>query len=398
LVLASVSSSGSAATASDPAPDAITGLVASSEGWTVHGASASRGEAHVTLTPAAGTAEIPVGPGERLYATTPAGRLVGQLNGATADPNSTISPLSFVFRPDGDLLVGWRPVEGADVYEVSVNDTLVARLSSLSIQLASSSVQADDLVTVTAISSSAPDDPQVIGVMSLLVSAFRDAEDHPGRSPSRSSSDVQAASLPSYTGFIFRSFIPDLWVEAPLLCDGQGLWPNDRYFRGDNRGFSSSSTAFRTQATVTLRWTQSSDLTSKGVGTTRLYKKNTNGTYSFLESKTASTAGITFYGPNTYSPTRKNFISYTSVANPFCSWIFNAAIDLTVNGVVDRTAGYTGFNVWGTHDRAPNYELYFYNEGTTTTRFHGWNRGDFRCLSPYVYADPVQHRPVTPRD
>lgn len=61
----------------------------------------------------------------------------------------------------------------------------------------------------------------------------------------------------------------------------------------------------------------------------------------------------------------------------------------SVNSTVFRSFTITADPHPGHDGRAPrvsttNYELYFYNEGTTTTRFHGWNRGEFYCLSAYA--------------
>lgn len=145
----------------------------------------------------------------------------------------------------------------------------------------------------------------------------------------------------------------------------------------------------RTASNVYFYWT-SSDGTFKGVGTTKLYRREANGTYTLLETRTANAStGISFTGPtNVIQGQRKSFAIDHRMSNPFCA-LGGPAIDYNLTATVDRVGGYAGFTVQGAHDKAPNYEFYFRNSTYSTSAYstiYSWVNAGFTCLSPILCA------------
>ncbi len=396
LALALAVAGASVAVGTDPTPR----LEPTADGWRVTGfaVESTRGEVDRLDRSAVGSAMIEVEPGGRRYLTDPEGRSLGFVTGpvtsfdldGTGDPYDGVQPLSVIVdRDSSELVLAWRPVPGADLYEVSIGERRLTSTSATSVRIPLDEVAVDDLVDVTAIDRNAPEEERIIGTMSLVVSEFvlgriADPPGGPiGRLPVPPRRDLMSvgpmSARPNDTHFRFKTFIPERWVSAPIICNGEAGFSTDRYFRGDDRTWSATSTRYRTLADVSLYW-ESSDTTRRYVGLSKLYRKNPNGTYTLLARKSASQRGITFYGPNTYRGNRKNFIVYHRVGNPFCPRGIGV-IDYRVSVVGDRVAGFNAFRTWGVHDRAPNYEFYYRDNTIGWRRFRAWNRGPFRCLT-----------------
>jgi hypothetical protein len=335
---------------------------------------------------------IDVGAGARVVLTDGQGRFSGLLVGDAPpidakqppqDSQPAVHSLSYVVdRDHGTIIVAWVPITGADEYRVTAPNGKPVVTQSTEIVLPISNVSPEDMVVVEAIGTvPGLGSNELIGTMSVILPAAAFNTGTMATAADVAGGQVAAAALPNNTTFTFKTFIPDLWVPAPELCGGSWPFPNDNYFHGDNRSWSFSSTAYRTKAITVIYWGSTTDTTAKIVGQSKLYKKNANGTYTLLETRTASNSGITWYGPNEYGTTRKNFITYHTVQNPFCLGPIGT-IDYQISVVVDRIAGYNGFTAYGTHDRAPNYELY-YQDSTSSTAygFYFFSRGSFLCLN-----------------
>jgi hypothetical protein len=186
-------------------------------------------------------------------------------------------------------------------------------------------------------------------------------------------------TLPGNTTIRHTTFIPERFVGANILCSG-GIGFEDRVFDGDNRGFSAASDRYRTRVDAYVNWLIQFEEIRRRVGESRLYRDNGDGTYTLLETRQASVDGIQpTYFTWQADPFQKRFNVTHEVGNPFCP-LGRPAISASYNGYVYRDQRYI---LWGNHDQAPNYEIY-YKDNTSTTFYivHLWTRSSFQCLVP----------------
>lgn len=175
-------------------------------------------------------------------------------------------------------------------------------------------------------------------------------------------------SLPSSTRIRHTTFIPDVAVPAQP-CRAEG------FFLGDDRGFSATSGRFRTRGDIVFGWPGNSF--QRHVTTTR-WVRVLGGS---ITSRPRSLAGLSasFTSP---SSTRRTFRINHDMANPFCWNPLPHRIVATYQGDVRRVGGFNGLSLWGTHDRAPNHEVYYTDSQSGWFAVRRWNRGAFACLTP----------------
>jgi hypothetical protein len=328
--------------------------------------------------------------GERLELSAASGDLIGVISAPAGSPAamfreddhaiSAVGPLSWL-ELHGRVHIAWAPVEGALHYRVLSGGREVAIVEEVSTGLPTSTFLKSEHVVVQAWGNVSIGHEIVEGILGTMVLLPRQEALNSSDVGDAGRNDLQDEGVvlanPTRTIIRHSTFIPDAWVSAPLLCGGSWPFPGDRYFRGDNRSWSATSSAYRTRADVDIRWTGSNSV-NRSVGATRLYRRNANGTYTFLESKIAPLSGISGY----FIPQGSNgwwFRVDHSVGNPFCSGV--GVMDAQFRGIVFRTSGFSNFILEGVHDRAPNYEFYYWDSvGGAYHRAYGWSRGSFVCL------------------
>lgn len=162
-----------------------------------------------------------------------------------------------------------------------------------------------------------------------------------------------ALTLPSSTTFRYTTFIRDEFVYAPDIACVQPSGSVYEY-NGNNRGFSATSSSFKTRFGVTADWTNGGDLSvTRSVQPTKLYKLEANGTRTLLQTKTASTAGMSI-SVVSESPTLSSFRLTHDVKNPFCNSLAGG-IFYDVRVSVARSEP---FSASGTVLKFPDHELY----------------------------------------
>ena len=177
---------------------------------------------------------------------------------------------------------------------------------------------------------------------------------------------AETLSAPAVTRIRHTTFIPDASVTA-FPCRTNGT------FIGDNRGFSATAPSYRTRGDIVFSWPGNSF--QRTVGTT--FWRQSNG---HVIPRTQSLAGMTssFTSPNT---TRRTFRINHDMGNPFCL-SGTGRIFATYQGDVRRVSGFNALSLWGTHDRAPNHEVYYTDSQSGWFTVRRWNRGAFTCLTP----------------
>ncbi len=249
-----------------------------------------------------------------------AGLVSGQL--PDLDPTSSldgattpVQALSYVVdRAARTLKVVWVSVPGATSYEVRTEEAVLATTTQTSAIVPLDGLDPGAVVDVAAIGPvEGLPAPDVMATMSLVLGDYTTSW-QTSLELAGADGALAAAAAPAKTTFTFQTFIPDNYVKAPLLCGGT-VFPSNHYFKGDNRGFDVASTRYRTKMVTELNW-GNTDRKLRYVGQTKRYKLS-NGVYSLVDAKTASSSGMSWYGPNTYTSTRKNFIAYHDVGNPY---------------------------------------------------------------------------------
>ena len=186
---------------------------------------------------------------------------------------------------------------------------------------------------------------------------------------------AQAVSA-GLTTLRYRTFISDLWVDAPILnvCSPVG---KEYAFRGDDRSYGPTFSSYRTSQEITVDWNSNGSLSqTKDVGTTKRYVK-VGSTHTYDDSLTASDSTITL-GVTSHSSSFVNFHIAEDVKNPFCQPSLTNGIFYTYQVHLYRSGSYT---LTGYALAAPNHELYIRddNTGGWTTIFKKSNRG-FDCF------------------
>ncbi len=162
----------------------------------------------------------------------------------------------------------------------------------------------------------------------------------------------------------YKTFIPAAKANG-LTCG---------WFKGDNRGFSSSgTTSDRTRAVLYFTFSPTPSVTwSRSIGTTHKINPNTG---AILKSATASSAGIKFSGLSqsaTYGRAQVNH----SVGNPLCSIAGPISYSVVVEAYVRGGAG-----IAGTIKKVPNHEAYVYPTGLSAKTIFRRSHADFLCLN-----------------
>jgi len=194
--------------------------------------------------------------------------------------------------------------------------------------------------------------------------------------------EAQAATLPSSSSLIYRTFIGQQFVPAPGgVCSPDST--NYYFFNGNNRGFSATSGTSKTQQVVNVDWLNNGAMTtSKLVGATTLYWY-LNGTYVAIDNKQASSSGINFY-PQSHDSGNVSFILAADVKNPFCSPTVTSGIYYSFTVNMNRSGSFT---MYGRAITAPNHELYMRDAGLSWTTIFRRVYTSFDCFAFYNSPD-----------
>lgn len=173
----------------------------------------------------------------------------------------------------------------------------------------------------------------------------------------------------------YTTFIPVQYAPAPTFWNysPDGI----KYFHGDNRGFSSTSSAYRTKVEV-YNYFSGTDLATNSMYTdispTIAYDAN----YNWLATKTASGGMTQSVWYKTYDEI-KWWVSH-SVGNPFVTFFGTnpAAIDYNFRAELNSAGKYLAY---GDHDKAPSHEVYLTINGIEKTLYTFVNQG-FENLAP----------------
>lgn len=293
-----------------------------------------------------------------------------------------VQALAYVIdHSDNTLHIAWQPVSGADEYLIRVDDKQLEVTKGLSFISPRDAIRVGQILSVDALDHDKSREEALLGTMSLIVSdrtlsqavaAEAEAESVNGET------SAAAAAGPATTELRYITFIPDAWAPAPWpVCSGGG---SSRYFKGDNRSWNANSNLYRTRSRVVMHWADDDlNTTHSAVRSTQLYSLS-GGVYSLLETRTASSSGISYGFPQGTLPPwiARNARVVHSVANPFC-WSV-AAIDYQVEAWVVKDSGDTTVQMSGWHDRVPNYEFYYRNDTGAWTTMRRWNRDGWHCL------------------
>ncbi|KON84821.1 hypothetical protein AF331_12470 [Rossellomorea marisflavi] len=108
----------------------------------------------------------------------------------------------------------------------------------------------------------------------------------------KSSEFSTMATLPANTWIKINTMILNSKKFASGYLKGPGT--SKYYFATDKRKSITDSGSTRTTLTAKIKWSDRSTTQTKGVGATKRYTKNSNGTYKFKDSKTASGNNVYF--------------------------------------------------------------------------------------------------------
>ncbi|WP_172955970.1 hypothetical protein [Rhodoluna limnophila] len=164
-----------------------------------------------------------------------------------------------------------------------------------------------------------------------------------------SSESAVASPLGNATTLRYQTFIPAQYMKAPLAgCQYSGAYD---YYKGDNRSFSTSSTAsFRTRFDVSVTWASSALSSLKTVGRTHVYRL-VNGSYLPIDDDIASKESMVMT-PISTTQTKAVFRFRQDVGNPFCA---SNGIFFDLTATIYRSGSYS---LKGTRLRVPNHEIY----------------------------------------
>ncbi|MEY3846206.1 MAG: hypothetical protein RJA66_473 [Actinomycetota bacterium] len=169
----------------------------------------------------------------------------------------------------------------------------------------------------------------------------------------------RAAVLPAVTTVRNVTFIPESWLNAPFV--GCADYPNFD-FKGDNRSWSASSSAYRTKFDVAINWNSGPSLTStRAVGETSLWF-NVFGTRTLSQAATASNSSMVLT-PISSTNSTVTFKMYQDVKNPLCINFLTNGIFSNLNWSVSRLGSYS---VQGTYMPVPNHEAYISSSSSSS--------------------------------
>lgn len=162
---------------------------------------------------------------------------------------------------------------------------------------------------------------------------------------------VMAAAINNSFKWTYKTFIPMNYAEDPWY--NAATWGKDiKYFKGDNRGFSSTAETYRTKTVGdSIFYTDSttaSEAFYKDVHTTYAYDEN----YSLVSSKTDSGNNINRL-VNSISASKVDVTVYHKSGNPYA--VSGNEIDYNLRVITQKGGSYS---FEGIHDRAPSHELY----------------------------------------
>lgn len=189
------------------------------------------------------------------------------------------------------------------------------------------------------------------------------------------STDVETNELEYSFVFRYTTFIPDRVVKNQYPLHGGWL-------KGDNRGFSATSNAYRSRTDVYAGWSpvggSSGELfIEKDVGESVLYEDEAG---TIVDRRgTASDSGI-YFGSFTDTSNLKSWVVDHDVGVPFAAVYPN--INYDYRGLINR-GSYSG-EIVGSHDKAPNHEMYLgvaYSDFGWTTIYR-YTGGSFWNLVP----------------
>lgn len=149
----------------------------------------------------------------------------------------------------------------------------------------------------------------------------------------------------------YKTFIPNRRVTAPgTACRASLPWTT-LYFGGDNRGYSASSSKFRTRTNVQMNFTTKRITLSKFIGTTNRYPNNT----SNVPDQSATEAGKNIYFKKTpkINSSSASYRLYHSSGNPLC-WL-GGSVWYEVEATIYKNGS---ASIYGYRLRAPNHEMY----------------------------------------
>lgn len=168
-------------------------------------------------------------------------------------------------------------------------------------------------------------------------------------------SEFSALAIPSSNTYTLRytTFIPQLSVSDPFSLGN--------YLKGDNRGYSITSAAYRTRSDVALSFANSSMTLSKYVNPS--HRCSTAACTSIIKTATASTSGMTIH-KDVVSSSKMNWRINHDIGIPF------GAIYPNINYFYEAALTKTSLNVKGSHDKAPGHELYLITPAAATVTVH----------------------------
>ncbi|CAM3827866.1 DUF3238 domain-containing protein [Mesobacillus thioparans] len=145
----------------------------------------------------------------------------------------------------------------------------------------------------------------------------------------------------------YTTFLKEETLKNPNAASG------DQYFKGDDRSFDPDSTKYRTRGDVFIDTESQSALLNKNTGLTEAFSVN----HEPVESAKASEDGIQLEKVMIDGDSIKFILKHT-VGNPL---VVSPAIDYVVCGVFYKN---NEFDLIGTHDQAPEHEIYLKGPGT----------------------------------
>lgn len=181
--------------------------------------------------------------------------------------------------------------------------------------------------------------------------------------------ELQLAATNNSFKWTYKTFIPMEWPEDPWY-NFETWGKNIKYFKGDNRGFSSTSEAYRTKTVGDSIFytdsTKASEAFYKNVSTTYAYDANKK----LVSYKTDSGEFINRI-VNSTSASKVDVTVFHKSGNPYA--VKGAEIDYQMRVITQKGGAYS---FEGVHDRAPAHELYVrLNNGTTLTIFNHPHEG-----------------------
>lgn len=168
----------------------------------------------------------------------------------------------------------------------------------------------------------------------------------------------------------YTTFLSGHWVK------NENSTSKYRYFTGDDRGYSTSSSKYRTRADVNVCFCSSGSSAglSRSVGLTHGYSKKKK----FLKKARASANGI--YLTNlSLGKSKIQFTLRHAVGNPL---VYAPTIDYYVVGTFYKNGRY---KLSGSHDHAPHHEVYLkgYNSSSFKTMHKSASNGLLWLAPPY---------------